>query len=233
MEFWNYRDEIEIQNGILYKGMKVIIPTVMREEVLNKIHSSHPGRYACMRKAKDLIFLPGMYNDIKEVTLNCHACAEFNTAQQKQPLQTTRIPTTPWSKIAVDMFSFDRKDYLVTVDYYSDYFEVDRLHSTTTRDIVKVLKPHFARHGIPDILISDNTPNLVSEQFLRFAAKCDFHHVTSSPYHSQSNGKAESAVKIAKTLMKKSLRIRSDAYQALLEWRNTPTVGMKSSPIQH
>ena len=49
-----------------------------------------------------------------------------------------------------------------------------------------------------------------------------------SPYNSQSNGKAESAMKIANRLMKRS----TDPYLALLEWKNTPTIGMGSSPAQ-
>lgn len=50
----------------------------------------------------------------------------------------------------------------------------------------------------------------------------------SSPYHSQSNGKAESAVKIAKSILTKA----DDPYMALLEWRNTPSSVVDCSPVQ-
>jgi hypothetical protein len=53
-----------------------------------------------------------------------------------------------------------------------------------------------------------------------------------SPYHSKSNGKAESAVKIAKAIVKKAAKEGKDMWQALLEWRSTPTPGMDSSPAQ-
>ena len=63
----------------------------------------------------------------------------------------------------------------------------------------------------------------------RASAKAwEFEHIMSSPYNSQSNGKAESAVKIAKLLFKRS----ADPYLALLEWWNTPTIGMGSIPSQ-
>lgn len=45
--------------------------------------------------------------------------------------------------------------------------------------------------------------------------------MTSSPRYSQSNGKSESAVKIAKTILKKTLKEGSDIYTAMLGWRNT------------
>jgi len=37
----------------------------------------------------------------------------------------TTIPTRPWEKIAVDIFEFDRKHYLILVDYFSNFFEVN------------------------------------------------------------------------------------------------------------
>ena len=75
-------------------------------------------------------------------------------------------------------------------------------------------------------MVTDNGPQLASREFREFAQEWEFEHVTSSPYHSQSNGKAESAVKIAKKLVKKSKRSNTDIWKAILDWRNTPTEGM-------
>ena len=55
-EYWNYRDELSVHNGILFKGSRVIIPRVLRPEVMSKIHSSHLGIEACLRKARDSVF---------------------------------------------------------------------------------------------------------------------------------------------------------------------------------
>ena len=56
------------------------------------------------------------------------------------------------------------------------------------------------RHGIPDDVMADNGPNLVSDEFAKFAESWDFLHAISSPYYSRSNGKAKAAIKIAKAL---------------------------------
>jgi len=56
----------------------------------------------------------------------------------------------------------------------------------------------FARYGIPEKVITDNGPQFRSQRYEDFAKQWEFDHVTTSPYHSQSNGKAEAAVKIAK-----------------------------------
>ena len=68
------------------------------------------------------------------------------------------VPQRPWEKVAVDLFTLNWKDYLVTVDYYNGYWELDRLHSMDAGAVVKKLKSHFARHGSPCQLISDNGP---------------------------------------------------------------------------
>ena len=63
------------------------------------------------------------------------------------------------------MCSQNGKDYLVTVDYYSNFAEVDRLSKTTSKSVIKRLKQHFARHGIPDTLITDNGPQFSASSF--------------------------------------------------------------------
>ena len=59
-----------------------------------------------------------------------------------------------------------------------------------------------------------------------------FNHVTTSPYHSQSNGMVESSVKIAKNILRTSLAVKEDPWLAILAFRNTPTEGMDTSPVQ-
>ena len=91
---------------------------------------------------------------------------------------------------------------------------------------------HFARHGVPDCLVSDNGPQYSSSEFRRFAATWKFKHVTTSPHYPQANGMAESAVKTCKSIMKKSLLLKSDPYLGLLDHRNTPLAATGMSPCQ-
>ena len=59
----------------------------------------------------------------------------------------------------------------------------------------------FARHGIPEVLRSDNSPQYVSHEFAEFAKAYGFQHITSSPRFPQSNGEAERMVKTIKGLV--------------------------------
>ena len=80
--------------------------------------------------------------------------------------------------------------------------------------------------------MTDNGSQIVSQEFTQFATDWEFKHVTSSPRYPKSNGKAESAVKVAKNLFKKVIKDGRDPWSALLDYRNTPTEDMKSSPTQ-
>lgn len=231
-EFWTYRDEISVHNAVLFKSHRVIIPAVMRAEILRKIHSSHMGIQSSLRKAKDLVFWPCMSSQIKETVANCQVCAEFQARNPKQPMQTHEVPDRPWSRVAADLFTLHGKEYAVLVDYYSDFIEVGELPDTTSTAVVHFLKEQFSRHGIPDCLMTDNGSQLTSREFKKFISEWEVNHVTSSPHHPRSNGKAESAVKIAKGLFKKALKSGHDPWLALLDHRNTPVEGLESSPTQ-
>lgn len=113
------------------------------------------------------------------------------------------MPDRPWSRVAVDLFTLGRKDYIIIVDDYSNFFEFNVITQTTSAAMVTSMKSQFARHGIPYEVRSDNGPQVTSTDFQDFAKEWEFKHVTSSPHYAQSNGKVENAVKTAKRIIKK------------------------------
>ena len=92
------------------------------------------------------------------------------------------------------------------------------MKNTTSESAINHLKWYFSRHGIPEIIISDNDPQFSAAKFSKFAEEWGFTHLTSSPHYPQSNGEAERAVQTAKDLITKS----EDPYLALLSYRSTP-----------
>ena len=90
----------------------------------------------------------------------------------------------------------------------------------------------FSSHGTPVQLLSEDGRNYVSQEFEQFAKDWEFEHVTCSPHHHKSNGRAEAAVKIMKNILKKSIKSNTDVHKALLEWRNAVAPGETASPAQ-
>jgi len=88
------------------------------------------------------------------------------------------------------------------------------------------------RYGVPDSVVTDNGPCFALSEFSKFASKWNFQHVTSSPRYPQSNGKAENAVCTVKRLFTECRAAGVSEFQALLDWRNTPSEGLDASPVQ-
>ena len=88
------------------------------------------------------------------------------------------IADRPWQRVGADVFTLDDTDYLCVVDYYSNYFEADKLESNTAGGIAKKLHKLFSVHGIPNQLISDYMP-FNSQEFMEFAASYQFEVITS------------------------------------------------------
>ena len=131
-DYWNYREEISLHNGLLFQSQRVIVPKAMRSEILSRIHSSHQGIVSCLRKAKDIVFWPGMNSEIRALVERCSICAEFQAKNASQPMQSHQIPDRPWSKVATDLFTVSGNNYITIVDYFSDFVEVSELEDTTS-----------------------------------------------------------------------------------------------------
>ena len=123
--------------------------------------------------------------------------------QNAKPLLTTPIPTLPWQKVATDIFEWEKCSYLLMEDYYSRFIEVTRLGGLSTEAVIGAVKGIFARHGVPEEVVSDNGPQFSSRSFQNFSREYGFEHITSSPFYPQSNGEAERTVRTVKSLWEK------------------------------
>ena len=228
-DYFPFKEELTLQNGVIFKGDRVVIPFQMRADLKRKLHASHLGVQACQRRAREAFYWPGMY---KECVSKCEVCNTYHQGQEREPLISHPVPSRTWQVLAVDLFELQGQDYLVTTYYYSNFFEVDKLVRKTSKEVIEKLKPHMARHGIPDKIVSDNGPQFSSQESKVFKDCYEFDHVTSFPTYPQSNGMAENAVKTAQRIMLKALEAGSDPYLGFLDFRNTPTEGLGTSPAQ-
>ena len=185
--FWDYRDEITVCQQVLLKGRNLMIPAPFRHKYRVKAHNAHLGAESSIRRAKQSIFWPSMSADIRAAVQKCEICARAAPNQQKQPLQQPEIPTTAWHTVSADIFTLDKKDYLVTVDSLSGFFEVDRSRTLTTAETILKLTMIFACFGCPHRLITDNARQFTSKEFATFAQNWRFEHKTSSPHYARSN----------------------------------------------
>ena len=124
-------------------------------------------------------------------------------------MKGTEFPDRPWSRVGVDFFQHKDKHYLVAVDYFSRDVEICLVSKdVNSSQTILQLKRIFSRHGISDILFTDNGPQFDSREFPNFSTDWQFQHLNSCPRYPQSNGEVERAVQTMKMVLNKS----SDEY---------------------
>ena len=68
---------------------------------------------------------------------------------------------------------------------------------------IRLLRGTFATLGLPEVIVSDNAANFMSEEFTDFLKRNRVRHVRTPPYHPVSNGLVERAVQTFKDGMRK------------------------------
>ncbi|KAK3107228.1 hypothetical protein FSP39_009902 [Pinctada imbricata] len=143
--YFDDRDELSMQNGVIFKGERAVIPQVLRRDMLNRIHSSHIGIEGCLRRARESVYWPRMNAEIRDLIQKCET---FESHRCKERLTPHEVPARPWAKAGLDLFAIDGHTYLIASDYYLNFFEVDQLDSITSKAVIRRLIAQFARHGI-------------------------------------------------------------------------------------
>jgi len=203
--YWPERTVLTVHDGLLLRGTRLVIPSALQGDVLQRLHEGHLGVTKCRGRAKQTVWWPGLSRQLNDMVLKCRICIQ-ERRNVKEPLMLTEMPDRPWQTVGADLFMLKGKTYLLVVDYFSRYVEIELLSPTRSTDVVVHLKSIFSRHGICEVLRSDNGPQFSGSHFKAFAAEYGFVHVTSSPKFPQSNGEAERAVQTIKKPTNKGIR---------------------------
>ena len=113
--YWNYRDEVSVQNGIIYKGMQVMVPQSMHKEMLSKIHANHFGTASNTQMARKVLFWQGMRKAIQDTCDACGICVQYCRSATKESMKSLPVPSRPWEIVSQDICEQENQPCLVTV----------------------------------------------------------------------------------------------------------------------
>ena len=224
-----------MEDGLVLKGTRIIIPDKKREDILKLIHEGHLGLNKCKMRAKETVYWPGINEQLEQLILNCQLCLKYSRSKDKNTPNTAlghEIPSVPWSKVATDIFIFKSESYLLMVDYTSRFPIVRELKSTLAQHVTEHFRQIFYKYGWPDTLVSDNGPCYVAETFTNLMKEYAVNHIISSPHYPQSNWLAEKFIQIVKNLFYKAKDEGTDIYKCLMIYCNTPIERTSKSPMQ-
>ena len=220
--YWDFRDELSTDDGMLLKGPRLIIPGELQEEYLSHLHEGHLSANKVQENAKQQMYWTGIDADIEDYTKRCQECIKRSQVP-KEPLQPHDIPEGPWRKQGIDYFAFDGNSYVLICDYFSKFPFLYRAKTSfwSLRDHLIDL---FSIEGYPDEIVSDNGPPFQSKEFAKFLSSLGIKHTTSSPGYPRSNGFIERHIQMVKNMLSKSSNTRS--FQEVLADLRTTRIGM-------
>ena len=218
--YWNYREELVVEDGLIFKAHRLLIPISLRAEYLKDLHAGHLG--------EETVFCPGISDDVRNAVKLCDVCMKYKPAQQKEPLLPHDVPSLPWFILGVDIFEHRSHHYLLVADYFSKFPVVKKLTNQTAGHVISLLKTIFSEYGVPATVYTDQRTQFVSQEFKQFAPQYRFKVQHSSPRYPQSNGFIDAMV--VKGVMEKAEESGSDPHLAMLIYRANPIRPDRLSP---
>ena len=134
---------MSVVGDIVFKRERILIPRSLRKTILANLHQAHFGIEKTKLRARETVFWPGINNDIEQVVNSCDSCLESRNMDAKEPMLTSVIPEYPFQIVGTDLFHWDGQEYIIVVDYYSRFWEIERLKKTDSSIIVQKLKAVF------------------------------------------------------------------------------------------
>ncbi|PFX13811.1 Retrovirus-related Pol polyprotein from transposon opus [Stylophora pistillata] len=113
VDYWSYREENSAENGLLFKGHRLIVPGELRSRVLQTIHEGHFGFEKMQLRAREAVFWQRITSDLLQTAQGCEVCLTFSRSQQSETLLPHEVPQGPWERLGIDFFEFQSTTYLL------------------------------------------------------------------------------------------------------------------------
>ena len=130
--YYDFRDELTAQDSLVFKGPLVVVPAVLRREMMTTCHATHIGVEGCVCRARESMFWPCMSTELKDYVSKCDVCMAYWAQPGKETLQQHKFAARPWARVGADLCDFQGRTLLVMCDYFSNFIEVESIPSVTT-----------------------------------------------------------------------------------------------------
>ncbi|XP_055623649.1 uncharacterized protein K02A2.6-like [Toxorhynchites rutilus septentrionalis] len=228
-QFFDRSGSLSTVQGCVMFAERLVIPSEFRARCLQHLHRGHPGIQRMKAIARSFVYWPSIDSDIAAHVKACRNCAAAAKSPPKIPPLSWPKSTHPWQRVHIDYAGPIEGDYfLLSVDSYSKWVEIIRTKSITASATIGILQSLYARLGMPETLVSDNGTQFTSAEFAQFCLEYGVDHVTTAPFHPQSNGQVERFVDTFKRAIKKIREGKGPIQNALdiflMTYRTTPNV---------
>ena len=223
-DFKKLENLLSTENGCVFYGLRVIIPSTLRNHILKLLHLGHFGMQRMKQLARSTVYWPRIDFDIENLCRKCTSCGQFQNKPDKPSIHPWMMPEKPWSRLHLDhAINFLGRNWLVLVDAYSKYPCIHPTTSTSSKSTTAILEQEFAHFGYPHTLVTDNATTFMSQEFQAWCKQRGIVHLTGAPYHPATNGAAERLIQSFKQALRKSSLPPKEALQEfLMQYRRIP-----------
>jgi hypothetical protein len=159
MEYLLHRNHLTINEGMLMFDNRIVIPRDMRVEMLTKVHTDgHFSLHKSRQIVAETVWWPSITTELKMFIDRCEFCQKFKPRNRAEPMRATVLPERPWMRLGADLMQLDDKMYLIVLDYFSRWIEIEYLERPDSQTVVDKFSNMFSKFGIPEILGTDGGP---------------------------------------------------------------------------
>ena len=223
-DFKKLENSLSTENDCVFYGLRVIIPSTLRNHILKLLHLGHFGMQRMKQLARSTVYWPRIDFEIEDLCRKCTSCGQFQNKPDKPSIHPWMMPEKPWSRLHLDhAINFLGRNWLVLVDAYSKYPCIHPTTSTSSKSTTAILEQEFAHFGYPHTLVTDNATTFMSQEFQAWCKQRGIVHLTGAPYHPATNGAAERLIQSFKQALRKSSLPPKEALQEfLMQYRRIP-----------
>lgn len=202
--------DFTLAQGVLYSIRKptptsavyprLVLPSGYREQIIKRAHKDvgHMSSAKTLDRIREAYVWPGMRADVKRFISLCATCCAHQRRSDKTPMGDMPLPATPMQVVGMDLIgpfaeSSQGNRYILTIiDHHSGWGEAYPIKNKTNHSVWTAFANNFIpRHGIPEILITDNGKEFTAKAWCDYLKEIGIDHRRTTPVHPQSNGKVE------------------------------------------
>ena len=208
VQMWS---SLKVDNSVLWRlcidgrsqHLQLVLPSVVRESVLQDLHSGsmggHVGESKMMHLVRERYYWPGWKESVKEWCRKCRTCSTRKMAppSKRAPLQTLQAGY-PLQIVAVDILgplpvtAQGNKYVLVACDCFTRWVEVYAIQNQEALTVAKMLVDEmFCRFSPPEQLHSDQGRQFEADLLKEVCTLLQIHKTRTTAYHPHCNGLVE------------------------------------------
>ena len=230
--------ELCVVGQLVLRGTRIVLPVKLRPAALALAHEGHLGIVGTKTMLRSKVWWPAMDREAERHCRSCYGCQLVARPDPPEPLSPAPLPDGPWVDVATDLMGPlpSGHSLLVVVDYFTRYYEVAVLKSTTADNVIDSLDDAFSRHGLPVTVKSDNGPQFRSSEFAEYCTENNTTHLRVTAKWAQANGEVErqnaSLLKRIRIAQAERQDWKRELRKYLAQYRNLPHTTTGRTPAE-